>query len=100
MVKFKMVCTACSEKIYMCMFLIGVCCICGKSFISSHSPANKLCNNCSKENEVLCESCGKDIVEISSNDIRKETIDLNGGVRLTHIPSGINYSHTGETLER
>ena len=41
-------------------FSEGICEVCDEHHICSHTPPNRVCNNCA-EDFNLCESCGKNL---------------------------------------
>ena len=57
-----LICKNCENRIVMHAFSEGMCEICDIKIISTHTPSDKVCNNCSLEFGV-CYVCGKKIVE-------------------------------------
>lgn len=53
-------CKKCQGKIVMQAFSEGICEVCDEHHICSHTPPNRVCNNCA-EDFNLCESCGKNL---------------------------------------
>lgn len=53
-------CKKCRGKVVMHAFSNGTCEVCKDNISCSHTPVNKVCNNCA-EDFNLCESCGKSL---------------------------------------
>ncbi len=53
-----MICKECQDLFYAQAISMGTCYICGKTIVTPHAPAFKVCQECSKK-EKLCEQCKK-----------------------------------------
>lgn len=62
------ICSKCAGRVDMNAFSKGICEICGKEFDCSHTPADKICPECS-ENEMVCSCCGRSLYK----DVNLET---------------------------
>lgn len=54
------ICNSCKKKMFMDGFSTGNCKCCGKTFTSTHTPADKLCHECSIKKPTTCKVCGEE----------------------------------------
>lgn len=52
-----MICDKCEKMIVLHAFSNGECIICNCEVVTGHIPCDKVCDECSKENNI-CKSCG------------------------------------------